>query len=101
MLVQFKDNLGSHDAEPLGLDFKKCTKGARLEVRDEIGERLVRRKFAVLVEIEGAAKKPAIAESKSSHELVKQAVEAVSMDTATAGLESYRKRQKQTNTKES
>jgi hypothetical protein len=65
MLVKFTTNVGSNDANPLGLDFKKCTEGALLEVRDETAERLLRRKFAVQVEnVKGVSAKPAIADAK-------------------------------------
>lgn len=66
MFVKFTTNVGSNDLEPLGLDCKQCTEGALLEVRDDIGERLLRRRFAVLAEVKGIAKQPVIGKSKST-----------------------------------
>lgn len=64
MFVKFTTNVGSNDLDPLGLECKQCTEGATLEVRDDIGERLLRRRLAVPVEIEGIAKKPVIGKAK-------------------------------------
>lgn len=64
MFVKFTTNVGSNDLDPLGLDCKLCMEGATLEVRDDVGERLLQRRFAVPVEIEGIAKKPGIGKTK-------------------------------------
>lgn len=36
MRVRFRTNVGIHDAAKLGLDFQNCTKGAELEVGDDV-----------------------------------------------------------------
>lgn len=50
MKVRIKDNLGSRDGESLGVDFRQCTKGAELDVSDELAKRLIDGRFAVGVE---------------------------------------------------
>jgi hypothetical protein len=50
VLIRFKDNLGSRDGELLGVDSRQCTKGAELDVTDEVAKRLIDGRFAVAVE---------------------------------------------------
>lgn len=38
--VKFNVNLGSRDAEPLGLDYTKCLVGKELNVSNEVAEKL-------------------------------------------------------------
>jgi hypothetical protein len=68
MQVRFKVNLGSQDAEPLGLDFQQCQAGATLEVADEAGEWLIGHGIAEYQKsksVVGAPQRPAIAEAES------------------------------------
>jgi hypothetical protein len=55
MLVCFKVNLGSNDAQPLGLDYKSCGAGMKLEVSDKAGQLLVSKGIASEVAIEAVA----------------------------------------------
>ncbi len=41
MLVVFKVNLGSNDAQTIGVDFKECTAGSQVECEDSAGKWLV------------------------------------------------------------
>ncbi len=88
MLVKFTTNVGSNDSDPLGLDCKKCTLGAQLEVQDDVGERLIRRNFAVQAEIKGTAKKPVIADAKPAEEMAKQTKSADKPEFKTSTKES-------------
>jgi len=65
MIVAFKFNLGSNDAEPLGLDFKRCTKGSELTVNDSVGKLLVSKGLAseIVQPVRGVSDAPAIAEA--------------------------------------
>lgn len=47
MRVQFRDNLGSSDAASLGVDFRQCTRGAEIDVPDDVAQRLIEKRFAV------------------------------------------------------
>lgn len=38
--VEFTTNLGTRDADSLGLDYTKCTKGETLLVSDEVAEKV-------------------------------------------------------------
>lgn len=55
MQVQFKINLGSADAERLGVDFKKCTKGAKVDVSRDAAELLAKRGIVEVLEKKIAA----------------------------------------------
>lgn len=57
MLIRFKDNLGSRDAQSLGVDFRECTKGAEIDVPDDQAKRIVDGGFAVVVEPAASAVK--------------------------------------------
>jgi hypothetical protein len=46
MRVTFKINLGSRDADRLGLDYSKCRRGDCLDLTDELGEKLCKSGFA-------------------------------------------------------
>jgi hypothetical protein len=65
MIVAFKFNLGSNDAEPLGLDFKRCTKGSEQNVSDSVGKLLVSKGLAseIVQPVRGVPDAPAIAEA--------------------------------------
>lgn len=70
MRIRFKVNLGSHDAEPLGLAFGQCQQGAEIEVETEAGEWLISRGIAERLEakprqVVGVSQRPAIAESQA------------------------------------
>lgn len=70
MQVRFKVNLGSRDAERLGLDFDNCLAGTTREVQDKAGEWLIVHGIAEQLESKlkptvGAAQRPAIAEARS------------------------------------
>lgn len=58
MLVKFKVNLGSNDAERHRLDFSKCQKGMTLECNDEAAGWLVAKGIAT--EVVAVAKPAAI-----------------------------------------
>ena len=67
MRVIFRTNLGSVDAEPLGLDCKACAYGETVSVSDEIGMALIDSGIAEAVaepkaKMQGVSPKPAIAE---------------------------------------
>lgn len=49
MQVRFKVNLGSNDANRLGLKFSECTAGQECTVPDETGDRLVKSGIALQV----------------------------------------------------
>lgn len=49
MLVKFKVNLGSLDAERQRLDFRKCVKGAEVECSDDAAAWLVAKGIATAV----------------------------------------------------
>jgi hypothetical protein len=49
MRVQFRDNLGSRDAEKHALDFRACGRGMECDVPDKTGQQLVARGFAIEV----------------------------------------------------
>ena len=66
MKVLFSTNVGSLDAEAIGLDFKRCCEGMTLDVSDTQAATLLRRKFAVEVEIKAAPKPPESSEPKSA-----------------------------------
>lgn len=46
MRVLFVKNLGSNDALPLDLDFRRCQEGREIEVSENVGLSLVRRRLA-------------------------------------------------------
>ena len=79
MFVQLIDNLGSNDAEPLGLNFRECLKGATLEVAEAVGEKLLRKRLAVEVErpktIRAIPPAPAIGKAKSEQGSIERATE--------------------------
>jgi hypothetical protein len=66
MLVKFKLNLGSRDAESRCLDSKQCGKGMECEVSEEAGQWLIRRNFAVEITktVKGIADRPEIGVTK-------------------------------------
>lgn len=90
MKVKFTTNLGSQDAEPLGLDWQECRLGMELRVDDETGKHLIARNWAEV--IHGLPKQPEI-----------RGVPPVagSVEKATADLENYRKRTKRETTTKS
>lgn len=51
MQVKFLNNLGSNDAAALKLEHSECTKGACLEVKDNIGEFLAVRQLAEIIAV--------------------------------------------------
>ena len=55
MRVCFKVNLGSNDAQPLGLDYRSCGEGMKLDVSDKTGNWLVSKGLASEVAIEAVA----------------------------------------------
>lgn len=63
MRLKFKTNLGSKDAELVGVDFTKCQKGMELEVSDKAGEWLIKNGIAAEVakQIRGVAPEPELA----------------------------------------
>jgi hypothetical protein len=79
MRVKFKMNLGSIDADKLGLDYRECQCGMTCEVCEEVGEKLVSGNIArpvVSDDIKAVPDKPAIAEAKApeiTSESIKQA----------------------------
>lgn len=66
MLVRFKVNLGSLDAEPLGLDFHKCQEGMEVECSDKSAAWLLAKNIAEEVKVlKGVSAPPSIASAKS------------------------------------
>lgn len=69
MIVKFRTNLGSRDANQLGLDHTSCQVGCDVDVKDPIAELLIARGIAeVLPKGKAKAVAPAkkIAKSKDS-----------------------------------
>lgn len=64
MLVRFRVNLGSRDAESLGVDFRKCSAGMTCDVPDAAAQWLVKRRIAEPVTVRGVAKPAEISQSK-------------------------------------
>lgn len=48
--VRFRTNLGSRDADALGLDFTKCQVGSEIETSVQVAERLEQRGIAEITE---------------------------------------------------
>jgi len=65
MLVRFKVNLGSRDADEIGLEFAKCGAGMLLNVSDKVGAWLVSNGHATEspAEVKGVSDAPSIADS--------------------------------------
>lgn len=66
MIVKFRTNLGSRDAETHGLDFRSCCEGMEVNISNKAGESLTRKGFAVEVlptEIKAIPDKPSIGEA--------------------------------------
>lgn len=57
MKVLFRVNLGSRDAEHLGIDFRDCTCGAEVDLPDSVAEILVGRGIAESREKKATRKK--------------------------------------------
>lgn len=58
MLVRFSQNLGSRDAEALGLDYRKCQTGMEVECQDRAAARLLEKRLAVEVKVVKAVSPP-------------------------------------------
>ena len=58
MLVRFRQNLGSRDAEALGLDFHQCQIGMELQCREAAAAWLLKRKVAEEVKVVKAVSPP-------------------------------------------
>ena len=68
MRVQCKVNLGSRDADRIGVDFRQFQAGAEVEVTDSIGRVLVSSGIAVEMptQVRGVSDAPSIAEETKS-----------------------------------
>ena len=60
MHVEFLTNVGSRDAQRFNLDFLKCTKGAVVEVEDEVGALLCAVDKPTGITFARAAEKPVV-----------------------------------------
>lgn len=58
MKLVMKVNLGSRDAAPCGLDFKKAMEGMTVDVSDDIGEKMIAKGWALPESIKGDPKQP-------------------------------------------